>query len=82
MTAPRVEVGGVRLDVCGVGGSSVRVKNEFVRREEKSAKGAFNALCAGGVVPGGEECTPAPPGALVVHRKSKVVGKSWRCVVP
>lgn len=40
-----VEVGGVRLNVLGVR-QSMRMENEFVRREKESAKNTFNTFGA------------------------------------
>ena len=70
---PRVEVGGVGLDVLGALGEPVRVKHKLVGGEEHGAKVALDALGPGRVVPGREELAAAAPGALVKHLEGKVV---------
>jgi len=73
VTAPRVEVGRVRLHVTGSGAGAVRVEYELVGREEQAAHCAPDALGPGRVVPGRQERAAAAPRALVVHRKCEVL---------
>ncbi len=47
---PRVEVGGVRLDVLVRFSDAVRMEHELVRGEEDAAVAALDALGARGVV--------------------------------
>lgn len=81
VSAPRIKVGGVRLDVLVAGRDAVRVEDELVGGEEQPAVEALDALGAGRVVAGGHEGAAAAPGALVHHGEGKVVGQAGRCVV-
>jgi hypothetical protein len=79
---PRVEVGGVGLDVLVGGAEPVRVEDEFVGREKQTAHRTLYAFRPRGVVPRGQERTPAAPSALVVHGEGEVVGQPRGRVVP
>jgi len=81
VSAPRVEVGRVRLHVPGAGAGAVRVEYELVGREEQTTHSATDALGPGRVVAGRQERATATPRALVVHRERKVVGQPGRRVV-
>ena len=79
MTAPRVEVGCVRLRVLGVG-RAVGVEDELVGREVHVAVAAFDALGARAVVARGDEAAATAPGALVRNVEGEVVGQLGRPV--
>lgn len=81
MTAPRVEVGRVWLNILVTRSDAVRMKDELVRGEKQAAIETLDALGAGRVVPGGHKGSATTPGALVEHRKGEIVGKARRCVV-
>ena len=66
VAAPRVEVGGVRVVVLGVG-RAVEVEDELVGREVDAAVAALDALGPRAVVAGRLEVAVAAPAALVVH---------------
>ena len=57
------------------------MEDELIRREERRAQGALDALGAGRVVPGRVELTLAAPGALMENLKREVIGQLWRRVV-
>ena len=78
---PRVEIGGVGLDVLGVGQAAVRVEDELVGREEEAAEETLDALGARRVVARRQEGAAAAPRALVAHVERKVVRQLRRTVV-
>ena len=73
MAAPRVEVGGVRMSVLGVG-RAVEVEDELIRGEEHVAVAAFYTLSPGTVVPRRNELSLAAPATGMSDIEGKVVG--------
>ena len=53
----------------------------LVRREEYGTEGALDTLGPGGVVPGGDELSPAAPGTVVQDLEGEVVREARRRVV-
>ena len=82
---PRVEVGGVGLDVGDVMVSRrrrlVRVEDELVWREEQVAKETLDALGTRRVVTRRQEGAAAAPRAAVRHVERKVLRQFRRTVV-
>lgn len=78
VTPPGIEIRRVRLHVLVRRAHPMGMEDEFVRGEEEAAVAALDALCAGTVVPGRQECASAAPGALVVHGEREVLGQSFR----
>ena len=80
VTPPRIEVGGVRLHVLGVG-QAMRVEDEFVGRKEQVAQKTFDALGPRRVVARRKERATTSPRALMAHVECEVFRKLRRTLI-
>ena len=78
---PGVEVGGVGLDVVGVGQAAMRVEDELVGREEDVAEEALDALGPRRVVARRQEGSAAAPRAQVTHVEREILRQFRRTVI-